>query len=350
LHYDNEDTMTLNSPEIDEEEDNETVPPEIAKIFQEDDMAEHHQPAAIPVKIAGNCKTNTCSFKVTAADKKELAVTSIGQLSKAIEAVRASFGKEYKPTSKTFALAPGGIRKYELEYKIVDAINLIASHDPFTFQKNKDYPQELQPRLRERAATRLQVDHIAKNLDPVALLTDFKSLDRGAPIIGGDNVVESGNGRIMAIVKAAKDFPLVYRSYRAALKEVASEYGLNPGIVDTMKIPVLVRTHKADVNRKIFVEESNASTTIESSAIEKARTDAPKITLDSLQNLEIGESESLEDALKTSKNKQFVMSFLSKLSNEEQARLVDSKGLINQDGIRRIILALFVRAFPGDTG
>jgi hypothetical protein len=58
-----------------------------------------------------------------------------------------------------------------------------------------------------KAAPRVQVERIAANLDPGLLLEDFHSLDRGAPIIGQDKAVESGNGRVMAIARAARLHP-----------------------------------------------------------------------------------------------------------------------------------------------
>lgn len=88
--------------------------------------------------------------------------------------------------SKAFATGITGLTRYESEFKIADATKLIASNNPFTFAPNPEYPKDLPPRLRERVATRLQVENIAANLEPDALLTDYKSIDRGAPIVGSD--------------------------------------------------------------------------------------------------------------------------------------------------------------------
>lgn len=253
-------------------------------------------------------------------------------------------------SSKTFATGITGLTRYEFEFKIADATKLIASNNPFTFAPNPKYPKELQPRLRERVATRLQVENIAANLEPDALLTDYKSIDRGAPIVGSDGVVESGNGRVMAIILAAKQHPEVYAKYKEALKAVAPSYALSVELVDKFKVPMLVRERLTKVDRKQFVEESNISTTIESSPIEKARTDAAKLTLDMLTSLELLEGEAIEDALRSLRNKPFVSAFLSKLPANEQARLVDAHGVLNQDGVRRVAMAIFVATFRGDVG
>ena len=232
----------------------------------------------------------------------------------------------------------------------MDAIRLITSHDPFTFVPNPDYPQHLQPRLRERMATRIQVEKIAANLEPDALLTDFHVLDRGAPIIGPDMAVEAGNGRVMALVRAAKDFPDSYASYVARLEERARDFGLRPKDVTSFAVPVLVRVRVSDVDRVAFTQEANAPAGISPSAIENARMDAKKITVQMLQELVIPENQSLEDALRTSQNRRFASHFLSTLPANIQASLVDAKGQLNRDGVHRMVMAVFVSAFQGDSG
>lgn len=304
------------------------------------------------IRISGTCNTGkTCQFKVKAVETTEGSTSSIADLDKVIREVQKRASQEGAAVSnRTFAQGTTNVSRYEFDFKIVDADKLVVSHDPFTFVPNPSYPQELQPRLRERAATRLQVERIAANIDPDSLLVDYHSIDRGAPITGPDRIVESGNGRIMALLYAGKNFPGQFERYVLALKEIAPKYNLDPSTADRMKVPVLIRERVSKVNRKQFVEESNASTTIETSSIEKARTDAEKISIEMLQSLEVLEGENIEDALRASRNRAFVQSFLSKLSQNEQARMVDAKGVLNQDGVRRATMALFVATFPGDVG
>jgi hypothetical protein len=140
----------------------------------------------------------------------------------------------------TWATGVNQMGRYEFIYKVYEADELIPSHDPFTFQPNRKFPPELQPRLRERAAPRVQVERIAANLDPGLLLEDFHSLDRGAPIIGPDKAVESGNGRVMAIARAAKLHADIYDRYKQSLIVIAPRYGQDPKRIENMKTPVLV--------------------------------------------------------------------------------------------------------------
>lgn len=250
----------------------------------------------------------------------------------------------------TSALGMDGLTRYEFEFRVVSLDKLIVSHDPFTFIPNPQYPKELQPRLRERAATKIQVEKIAANLEPDAVLTDFHTLDRGAPIIGSDMVVEAGNGRVMGIMRATKEFPYKYSSYKDRLRERIRDFGLRSKDVDTTKNPILVRVRVTDVDRTAFTQEANSAATIAPSAIENARTDAQKITTGMLQELVVGENQSLEDALRSPRNQAFANRFLKTLPENVQASLVDAQGYLNRDGVHRMAMAVFVSVFQGDTG
>ena len=252
---------------------------------------------------------------------------------------------------RTDALGMDGLTRYDFEFRIVSLDKLLVSHDPFNFEPNPEYPGELQPRLRERAATRIQVEKIAANLEPDALLTDFHTLDRGSPIIGPEDMaVEAGNGRVMGLIRSVREYPAKYELYRERLRDRARDFGLRPQDVDAVERPVLLRLRVTDVDRVAFTQEANTAATLAPSAIENARTDAEKITLGMLQELVIGENESIEDALRATRNKSFATRFLQKLPENVQASLVDAQGYLNRDGVHRMAMAIFVSAFQGDTG
>ncbi len=300
------------------------------------------------VKVSGTCSQQYCSLKVKGIIETVQATTATG-LPDAIDNVIRHLEKETEgqATPLTYAIGSTSLTKYELRYVIRDAKSLTPSNDPITFESNPDYPQELQPRLRGRAANKAQVLTMAANLDPDALLDDFHSIDRGAPIVDDRGVVLSGNGRVMAIQHAVSEFPQSYAVYKEHLLQAAENYGLKIGKIDS---PVLVRELVSKVDKRTFVEEANASTTIAASAIEIARSDAQKITATMLNSLEVAEGQSVEDALRSSADGAFVSAFLSKLSANERAGIADAKGQLNQDGIRRITMAIFVSVFPGDVG
>ena len=81
---------------------------------------------------------------------------------------------------------------------LVEADSLIVSHDPASGNENPAFPQELQPRDRGRDSSIQWVQKVAASLDPDSLGRTSRA-DTGAPIIGPDHVVESGNGRSMAV-------------------------------------------------------------------------------------------------------------------------------------------------------
>ncbi|EIY1287995.1 hypothetical protein MMF14_003462 [Escherichia coli] len=157
-------------------------------------------------------------------------------------------------------------------FDIVDASALLVSNT-LDGKINPDYPQELQPRDRTRASSLLQVNQISKDLRP-AQLTDSGLSSHGAPIIGEDNAVESGNGRTMGIIKAYQDGNA--DRYREYLIDHATEFGIRPEKVESMAAPVLVRRRLTKVDRVQFAKDSNISDLQEMAASEKAFVDILK--------------------------------------------------------------------------
>ena len=138
--------------------------------------------------------------------------------------------------NRSKASGPDPKRVFEFRYKVVELSSLQASHDE-ALAVNPNFPKELQPRIRGREASRQQVLLIAKNLQPDALIDDLKTLDRGPMIVGPDNVVESGNGRTIALTIARLEFPTQWAAYEKAVRERAAEFGIEStaGIKDCPK-------------------------------------------------------------------------------------------------------------------
>ena len=68
-------------------------------------------------------------------------------------------------TGNTIKAYDNDNKGYEFKYAVVSADDLIASHDT-NMNQNPSYPQELQPRDRERIASKIQVDKMAVNIQP----------------------------------------------------------------------------------------------------------------------------------------------------------------------------------------
>jgi hypothetical protein len=230
--------------------------------------------------------------------------------------------------------SPAG-RQIDVDYHVVPGSSLVTSHTP-DMQANPAYPSELQPRDRSRAASELQVSQMTKNLQPERLGPSH-SAGEGAPIVGPDGVVESGNARTMAILRAhaeSGDSSAAYRQY-------LESQGFNTsGIPD----PVLVRRRTSDLapaDRARFTEEANASPTLSMSASERAASDAKRIPDGALELLRSGEIGGAE-------NRDFVRAFLRSVPERgEEGALVTNNGRLSLDGTRRIQNAL-LQAGYGD--
>lgn len=220
---------------------------------------------------------------------------------------------------RTVTTATG--RKVDTEFQVVDLSTLQAATG------------DLQNRDRARATSDLQIQNIAGNLDPERL-GDSAEADRGAPIVGPDNVVESGNGRVAAIRKAYESVPERAEAYRQFLQS----QGYN---IDGMTQPVLVRrrvTEMTPEERRAFVIEANTSATARLNAVEQAKSDADLVGDDVLQLYRGGE-------FGAAGNRDFVRALVGKLPQSEQAALYGPDGALSQEGIRRIQNALLARAY-----
>ena len=221
----------------------------------------------------------------------------------------------------------------DVQYRVIEADDLIVSTLE-TGTPNPEYPQELQPRQRDREANCQQVNDMVNNLVP-ELLGENPLASDGAPIIGSDLVVESGNGRVMAIKQAYKRGKA--KDYRSWLKKNAKKFGINPKKITKMKNPVLVRERISEVDRIKFTSEANESSTAQMSASENAINDAKKITNAMLAEYDI------EKPLAA--NMSFMQSFLELISRNERGNLLQSDGRISRSGFERVQNALTAKAY-----
>jgi hypothetical protein len=240
-------------------------------------------------------------------------------------------------------------KAYRFRYRVVSLDELTPSHLD-NLSVNPAFPEGLQPRLRDRAASQMQVDSIAQGLNPDALLEDTHQIDRGSPIIGSDRVVESGNGRTLALRRARTEYPEQWNAYQARMREKLPEFGLTEADLQGVKDPVLVRERLTDVERAQFAQEANSAGVLGMSPVEQAATDATRISGNGLSGLVIGENQSIDQALLSSANKDLVSGFLGMVPANERAALVDGAGRLNQAGLTRLKAALFARTYPGAAG
>lgn len=224
-------------------------------------------------------------------------------------------------------------------FRVVEASELTASNSP-DGRVNQRYPQELQPRDRTNANSQVQVRNIAARLNPERLGSS-NDAGAGAPIIGSDGVVESGNGRAMAIATAyGQNSPQAER-YREFVRAEAQSQGIDPSAVDDMQQPVLVRERITNVDRADFARRANESQVAGMTAYEQAQADADSLTAEDLQAWQPDES---GDPLAAS-NRGFQRGFVQRLGNNEASRYTTRDGQATPELGQRMQRAVFAAAY-----
>jgi len=232
---------------------------------------------------------------------------------------------------------------YRVEYKVVELDELIPSHLD-NFAENPEFPQELQSRDRTRITAQAQVHQMASTLAPDAFLSDLGVMNRGTPITGMDNVVESGNGRVMALRRARADFPDKFEAYQQRLLVFAPSYGLDVDQISNMRSPVLVRERITDVNRVSFVREALEGG-LELSDIERTFNDVRSMSDGNILNLRVGKDENILDALNKGKNDTFVRTFMAEIPLAQRAGFVDEGGKLNRTGLTRFKNVIIAKTY-----
>jgi hypothetical protein len=225
-----------------------------------------------------------------------------------------------------------------VRYALMELDDIVASHTP-DGMANPDYPEALQPRDRGKITSRLQVADMAAKLNPGRLGETFDA-QTGAPIVGDDGLVESGNGRVLALQRALVENGPPAKAYRDWL--VAQGYP-----VAGMTEPVLVRVADAgrDPETRIaFAKAANARQTAAQDPVEIARLDAARLSLDDLALHKGGAVTSVE-------NSAFARAALGKVASaEDLGELIDAQtGRLSQKGEARLSAAVVQMAY-GDAG
>lgn len=223
-------------------------------------------------------------------------------------------------------------------FTVIEADKLIASHDSVG-NPNPDYPQELQPRDRSRTSSVAWVRKVSKQLDPDSL-GKTRRADSGAPIIGADGVVESGNGRTMAIQEAYRNGDA--GEYREWLESEAEFYGLDAEKIKAMRAPVLVRVRTSSIDRRTFAIEANQDDKLAMTGTEKAKADADRLDSGLMSTL------SDDGNLLAASNRSFVIGFLQSLGESESAQYMTTNGQPTGALIARIQAAVFAKAYNDD--
>lgn len=233
-------------------------------------------------------------------------------------------------------------KEIRVRYRVVPASRVITSHDAETMTPNKEYPQELQPRDRQRVSMQEQVTTMANELRP-ADLGAGRNLNQGAPVIRKDGVVLNGNGRAMAIQKATASGGDKATAYRKYIFEHSKEFGISRSNLSQMRKYMLVREVVDDIDADTM-QDIIGSTAGGSrmGASEQAKADAKKIRPREL----IYYVDNEQGDLTTAANQDFVARVLYRIvGKNERNAYTDEHGNVNADGIQRVKRALFSLAY-----
>lgn len=220
-----------------------------------------------------------------------------------------------------------------VRYALVELGDLITSHDD-DLVRNADYPGALQPRDRgERAGSIAANRGLQGRLHP-KLLLEAVSAETGSPIVSRDGVVESGNGRLIAMRRDAAEGGAFWDRYQAALKAAGYEAG-------DLQQPVLVRVRDnvlTGEQRAALARELNPSMTETMGPREQAMADAAAMPADVLEKLVAGPVDGAA-------NGPFARAFLDALAPDQLNSLVDSAGRLSKDGADRLRAAVMAIAY-----
>jgi len=223
-------------------------------------------------------------------------------------------------------VSPTGMRA-AVRYEVVDL-------DDLTFASG-----DLQPRDRAgNLSSDEQVAEIAANLDPQRLMPSPEA-DRGAPIVGPDRIIESGNGRVAAIARAADLHPDQFNAYVNAIREAGFI------IPEGVQRPVLVAMRETEFDaptRRDWVTGNNDRATMSMGVVEQAGRDRDFLSQSAFDAYRPGEP------LEAAANDEFRRRVLQAMPQAERSGMSTKAGAMTQTGFDRIRRALFSRAFGAD--
>ncbi|WP_180030897.1 transglycosylase SLT domain-containing protein [Acinetobacter sp. YH12245] len=284
-----------------------------------------------PLVLAAHYNGGFANGKAMQKNGKPKAQETINYVNRVKDFINTGKYKNYTGNNIATAYGMDG-SSYDFACEVKSLDELIASND-LAYGVNPLYPSELQPRDRTREASRQQIERMADDLKP-ELLGESPKLSDGAPIIGMDNVVESGNGRTLAIAKAYEAGRA--EEYRTFLEQYAAERGID---IDGINKPVLVRTRLTDTDRMQFAKLANESDVAQYSATERAVSDSDRLPDASLLKINNDGTINLDGSM------DFVRGFVGSLPKSEQGTVITGDGRLSQEGKRRIESAIMQRAF-----
>lgn len=270
-----------------------------------------------------------------AQDKADSVQTKRAQAKQAIEDA---------PKGKTVEATTDNGVKFGVQYAIVPADSLITSNNASDFSNNEAYPQELQPRDRNRAYMRLQVEKMSGTIEPERITTGT-SVNEGAPIVNKEGVVENGNGRTMALARMWRSGnKKLQKTYRDYLAKNAVKFGLLSSSLKGIDNPILVRI-RTDNNVSVSEVTDSTKGGAQLSTAEQALQDSKKLKDSTLAKYEQNRLGTIDNA----KNAEFVRAVFKDIIPEDELNAyTTTDGSLSKSGRQRAVNAILAKAYGAD--
>ena len=248
------------------------------------------------------------------------------------------------PKGKTVEATTDDGVKFGVQYAIVPADSLITSNNASDFSNNEAYPQELQPRDRNRAYMRLQVEKMSGTIEPERITTGT-SVNEGAPIVNKEGVVENGNGRTMALVRMWRSGnKKLKKAYRDYLAKNAVKFGLLSSSLKGIDNPILVRI-RTDNNVSVSEVTDSTKGGAQLSTAEQALQDSKKLKDSTLAKYEQNRLGTIDNA----KNAEFVRAVFKDIIPEDELNAyTTTDGSLSKSGRQRAVNAILAKAYGAD--
>lgn len=243
-------------------------------------------------------------------------------------------------------------------YKLMEASEVKASHNPQNFSKNKEYPQNVQERAYHRdQSEQAKVIRNAQQIRPEFVVNTNPDAVNGPPIISPDGVVLGGNSRTMSMQLAYSDHPEKAAELKSYLADHAATVGLDRAAVEGMKNPILVRVvdppDDTMASKQLLVRQMNESFTqgMDPRTMQVAL--GRRLSSDTMDNLSEGmeSDESLSAFLSSSRAESFVNGLrrdgIIDRRNANQYMRRGAKGKLNEDG-KRLVSRILVGRMLND--
>lgn len=217
---------------------------------------------------------------------------------------------------------------------------VLAEADDLITSADRGFDVELQPRMRGlRTASDEQVMDIQTNLNPDLLLTTDSGA-QGVPVVDASGQVIAGNGRVAGIRGANTQSSA---AYRAAVDARAAELGLS---TEGMRNPVLVREvglPHAEAVRLAVQLNFETGMPLADQALGLSRL----LTVEDIQKLKVGAGQTLDDAIASGVNDDFLRAFESHIPTQHRFSMKQTDGELTtqaRDLIGATLLARFTNA------